>query len=69
MADHDNGNPFDDTHLIVLLDNFRGLPEEAKERLLRLMERLAALPVEVQDSLTIETIRTMLDNDTDYPYN
>lgn len=69
MVDHDNEHPFDDVHLMALLDNFRGLPEEAKERLLRLMDRLAALPVEVQASLTMETIRTMLDNDSDYPYN
>ena len=60
---------YSDPRLMELLENFRAMPEDRREKFLKFAQRVSKLPVEVQKSLTPDTLRQMLENDSDFPYN
>jgi hypothetical protein len=68
-SDNELSDLSSDAHMIMVLAAFRAMPEEMQEKCLRLSERLVALPPELQQTITVETLRYMLDNDCNYPYN
>ncbi|EKU82171.1 hypothetical protein ABIB42_005194 [Massilia sp. UYP32] len=53
--------------LMDLLELFRDMPAPVRERFLRESQRVAALPPEVQASLTRGMMMYMLENDVDLP--
>ncbi|WP_070267955.1 hypothetical protein [Duganella sp. HH101] len=50
-----------------MADAWRSMSDEGRKRFVRLSERVAALPKELE--LTTEQLQAMADNDTDYPFN
>lgn len=58
-----------DPQLRQLLENLDQMPEGVRDRFVRLAERVAALPAEVQANMTPEAMAYMLENDVDYPFN
>lgn len=58
-----------DPRLRKLLEAFGTMSDADQARFVRLSERVAALPHEVQAELTMEQMRRMLDDDGDFRYN
>jgi tetrahydromethanopterin S-methyltransferase subunit A len=52
-----------------MLERLDAMSDEALERFVRMTERVAALPVEVQANITEEMMDYMFENDVDYPFN
>lgn len=69
MDDDDLEAAHGDPRLIQLLEAFREMSESDKAKFVRLSQRVAALPHEVQSAITQEEMRRMMDEDDDFRYN
>lgn len=71
--DHDDDDDIEaarrDPRLRRLLESFDAMSDADQARFLRMSQRVAALPHAVQDELTLEQMRRMMDDDGEFRYN
>jgi hypothetical protein len=52
-----------------MVEHLDAISADALERFVRLAERVAALPADVQANITEDVVTYIVENDTDYPFN